>query len=190
MRMTPHYSEEELLALLKEGSGEAFSLIYERYWKKLLGIAYNHTRDKASAEEIVQEVFISFWNRRFVLQVGAVENYLAIAVKFATFKKLRRQRRQQEIENRELTFEEAQFDEELIDARFLKEYIDAVVEKLPEKCQLVFRLSREDFRSNRFISEELGLSEKTVEAHITRALKILRVSLRRLGLSTILFFLF
>lgn len=78
----------ELLALVRAGDRDAFTTLYNRYWAQLLGIAYNHTRDKQSAEEVVQNLFIGLWNRRETLVIGNPANYLATAVKFAVFKNI------------------------------------------------------------------------------------------------------
>ncbi|GGH30475.1 RNA polymerase sigma-70 factor [Sphingobacterium alkalisoli] len=181
------YQEDELANALVGGSEEAFATIYDRYWKILLGLAYKHTHDKMVAEEIVQEVFVSLWRRRTEVKIDTISSYLATAVKFATFKQIQRTRRQQEIRDAVLPVDTRQLDEEYIDARFLQEFIDGLVEKLPEKCQLIFRLSREEHKTNKEISSELNVTEKAVEAQITRALKTLRVNLRKVGFS--LFFL-
>lgn len=184
------YQEEELAIALVEGSEEAFAAIYDRYWKILLGLAYKHTRDKMLAEEIVQEVFVSLWRRRTEVKIDALSSYLATAVKFTTFKQIQRTRRQEEIRDTVLPVDGKQLDEEYIDARFLQEYINGLVEKLPEKCQLIFRLSREEHKTNKEISSALNVTEKAVEAQITRALKTLRLNLRKVGFSFFLFLFF
>ncbi len=66
------------------------------------------------------------------------------------------------------------FDEEIIQAKFLKEYVDGLVAGLPEQCRLVFVYSRDHQLSTKEIAETLHLSPKTVESHLTRALKTLR----------------
>ena len=64
----------------------------------------------------------------------------------------------------------------------MQDYINGLVDKLPEKCRLVFKYSREEGKKNSQIAEELDIAEKTVEAHLTKAIKSLRVSLRLMGL--------
>lgn len=180
--------DKQYVAAIKNGDKEAFAHVYEYYWKKLLAVSFRHTKDKEMAEEIVQDVFVSLWQRRKDLEIEHLSNYLATAVKFATFKRLHRTRRQEMIREAILPKEAQQLDEQAIDARFLQEYIDGVVEKLPERCKLVFQMSRNAQKSHQEIAKELQISEKAVEANITRALKVLRVNLRRVGFS-LLFFL-
>lgn len=190
MRKRQEKSDEELAKSLIEGDEAAFAEIYERYWKTLLAIAYKHTKDKAAAENIVQDVFIALWDRRKAIQIRSISTYLATAVKFATFKSLYRARRHAEIEQESLVGRDIQLDEEHIDALFLQEYLNGIVEELPDKCRLVFRYSREKYLSNAEIAQSLSISEKAVEANLTRALKILRLNLRKAGLFTAILWLF
>ncbi|KKO90698.1 MULTISPECIES: RNA polymerase sigma-70 factor [Sphingobacterium] len=173
--------EKHWLVSLQQGDRHVFADIYDFYWKRLLGIAYNLTKDKQTAEEIVQEVFVSLWNRREDVQINLLSQYLATAVKFASFKALQRARRHEQILNTAVVQPMFQQDQNTIDARFLQEYLHEVVETLPDRCKLVFQLSREEHFSNREIAAELQISEKAVEANITRALKVLRMQLRKVG---------
>lgn len=174
-------TEKELVTALVSGQENAFTEIYNRYWERLLGIAYNLTKDQVQAEEITQEVFISLWDRRGDVEIGSLGGYLATAVKFSVFKSLVRQRRRREIlkENYStLLFENT---EDKIYTRFLKEYIDGVVEQLPEKCRLVFQYSRREGLSVNEVAQQLNISPKTAEAHLTKALKVIRLSLKSSG---------
>lgn len=183
------YNEEELAIAWDRGDSGAFSVIYNTYWNPLLAIAYRLTQHKEQSEEIVQEVFVSLWRRREEVTIVSLPSYLATAVKFATLKSIHRTRRQQEIIQQEALESQLQLDEETVDAKFLKEYLDGIVETMPEKCRLVFRMSRDDQKTNKEISGELDISEKAVEAHITKALKILKGSLRKVGLIFVFVFL-
>jgi RNA polymerase sigma-70 factor (family 1) len=169
--------EQELADRLSAGDDLAFSEIYNRYWKRLLAIAYNHTRDKANAEEVVQEVFVSLWNKRHIIHVQSLERYLAKAVKFFVFKEIQRRKRQIEIEETNFATNRVVIGDEIIDAQFLREYINHIVDHLPEKCKLVFKYSRQSGMKINEIAERMGLAEKTVESHLTKALKILRLRL-------------
>lgn len=180
--------EKQWIVSLQQGDRQAFADIYDFYWKKLLAIAFTLTKDKDTAEEIVQEVFVSLWNRRESVKIVSLSHYLATAVKFSTFKALQRARRREEILSAEMSQDAFQQDQNTIDARFLQEYLHGVVDSLPERCKLVFQLSRDEHYSNREIAAELQISEKAVEANITRALKVLRVQLRKVGF-IFLFFL-
>lgn len=152
--------------------------IYHRYWDKLLAIGYNHARNKEVAEEIVQDVLLSLWNRRHEIEIDRPAAWLATAVKFSVFKSLARENRRKDLlQDHTATSTDqavASFDEELIQAKFLKEYVNGLVAGLPEQCRLVFVYSRDHQLSTKEIAETLNLSTKTVESHLTKALKTLR----------------
>lgn len=176
-----NFTDQELLGELRLGNKAAFTTLFNRYWKKLLAISYNYTRDRSAAEEIVQEVFIGLWNRKNELDIKALEPYLATAVKFSVFKSLHQQKRREELALQNYQVEHISLDEEKIQAKFLQEYIDGIVEQLPEKCKLVFKLSRMEGMSIPEISKELGIAEKTTEAHLTKALKTIKRDLTDSG---------
>ena len=179
-------SDDELVSALRDGDHSAFTEIYNRYWKKLLGVAYRHTRDKPLSEEIVQDIFGSLWLRRDRLEIKSLAAYLATSIKFAVFKTIYRQRRRNEIKALFKYVEESSISEEQIEARFTFEYINGLVEDLPEKCQLVFKYSRFNDMSIPEISKKMGIAEKTVEAQLNKGLKIMRLNLRNFGLFTLI----
>jgi RNA polymerase sigma-70 factor (ECF subfamily) len=179
-------TDAELMMSLRQGHSYAFTEIYNRYWKKLLAIAYNHSRNKVIAEEIVQEVFISLWHRREVLNVEALNAYLATAVRLSVFKQYQRQKRKDEIAEQAAGSVITTWDEEMVYAKFLQQYIDGIVEELPEKCRMVFKLSRKEGLSIPEIAEKMGIAEKTVESHLTKALKVLKLKLNHTGLWVII----
>ncbi len=164
---------------LREGNDDAFTEIYNRYWQKLLAIAYHHCRDKVIAEEIVQEVFIGLWNRREALYIDNVNAYLATAVRLSVFKQYVREKRRDQIKEQAADPIITAWDEEKIYTRFLQQHINGIVEVLPEKCRLVFKLSRDEGLSIPEIAHRMGIAEKTAEAHLTKALKVLKLKLNR-----------
>lgn len=179
------YSDYQLACYLKNGSQEAFTAIYHRFSRQLLAIGYNYAKDMELAEEIVQQVFSVLWERRDQVQIDTLGAYLATAVKFSVFKTLHRKKRQEEMARQHYQPKIIELAEEKIDAKFLEEYINGIVEQLPEKCKLVFVCSRREGMTNAEIAEELGVAEKTVEGHLTKALKKVRKGLEGLGLSVV-----
>ncbi len=173
------YADADLQQLLYQGDEDAFSHIYDRYWDKLLAIAYFHLRDQETAKEIVQDVFLSLWNRRLSVKLHTLENYLATATKYALYAFLLKEKRRKAILSRLRLREEIIFDvDEKINARFLAGHINDILDTLPSKCRLVFVKSRGLGLANEAIAEDPDISVKTVEAHITKALKTLRFSLK------------
>ncbi len=171
------YTDNQLLSLWIKGEEEAFSEIYNRYWDKLLKIAYNHTHDQSTAEDIVQNLFVGLWRRKKTLKIDNLEHYLAKAIKFAVFKEYYRKQKRETKKIDQLSVQEEEYIDEQINAKFLEEYIYGIVEKLPKKCRLVFKLSRMRHLNNREISDKMHIATKTVETHMTKALKIIRKEL-------------
>jgi RNA polymerase sigma-70 factor (family 1) len=184
-------SDIELTVLLKQADRDAYTEIYNRYWKKMLLVAWNHCKDKAQSEDIVHEVFISLWNRRSEVLISEVliENipaFLTTAIKFSIFKYYQRVQYRKVLARQNYEFSETVWVEDKLDALFLKEYINGIVEQLPEKCKLTFKYSREEGLSNAEIAKRMDISEKGVEANLTRALKIIRGNLKNSGLLLLL----
>ena len=179
-------SDTELTVLLTQGDEIAFTEIYNRYSRKLMAMGYNYAKDSTLAEEIVQEVFIQLWEKRQQVEINTLSAYLATAIKFSVFRVIQRKRRQEAIAQEHYTKEDVVHDDERIYAKFLEEYINGITEELPEKCKLVFHYSRNLHMTNKEISEELNIAEKTVEAHLTKAIKNVRKGLESLGVSAIL----
>ena len=173
--------DAELLDLIKSGEHAAFTEIYSKYWKKLLAIAYNHTKDKSAAEEITQEVFISLWNKRRTMEIQSLDRYLATAIKFTVFNTFYRKRKRISQMVSKMPFQESYEIEEEIAARFLQEQIDGIVNTLPEKCRMVFKYSREHGLTIPEIGKEMNIADKTVEAHLHKALKTIKGNLSDSG---------
>ena len=185
------YTEDELAGLLRAGSEAAFSEIYNRYWDKLYIVARKRLDNQFEGEEIVQEIFCNLWRKRetFQLQKG-FNNYFSIAVKFEVINRLQKKERKENLE-KNLTYELTEVDKttvEQLDFNELKQQLEETIKRLPEKCQIVFRLKHEEGFSQKQIAAELDLSEKTVEAHLARARKSIKDQFG--NLSSFMFFIF
>jgi len=176
--LTP--SDNELLSLLKEGDRNAFTTLYNRYWDKLYAVAYNRLADEYEAEEAVQNIFLDLWKRKETITLThTLSTYLSAAIKYHVFTRLAQIRREK-IRAEQLkigAIEGIETTAEWLSEKELKRQLEQGINALPEKCKLVFLLSREQNLTNKQIAEELNISEKTVEGHITKALNNLRGSL-------------
>lgn len=172
--------DSELLDLLKSGDHAAFTEIYNRYWDKLYVVAYNRLSDELEAEEAVQNIFLSLWKRKETLQLThSLSTYLSVSVKYQIFTRLAqlKRERQRTDQLKIVAVEGQETTAEWLSEKELKKQLEEAVNTLPEKCRLVFQLSREENLTNKQIAEELDISEKTVEGHMTKALTTLRGSL-------------
>lgn len=181
MQSFRHTSDEQLFSLLKDGVAEAFTEIFRRYWDKLYIVAANKLDDKYLAQEVVQELFVDIWERRMTIELRkSVNIYLASALKYKVINA--RLYRNKEQLKRQLLGDDmagiAELSPEPLRFEELQERLEAVVTGLPEKCQLVYRLSRDEGFTHKQIASQLDISEKTVEQHLTKALKVLRDKFR------------
>ncbi|TLV00640.1 RNA polymerase sigma factor [Dyadobacter luticola] len=177
--MKPIFTDEQLVTQLSEGSKSAFGEIYERYWYKLFCISYHQIGSKEEAEELVHDLFESVWKRKNESSIGHLSSYLVIALKHLITNHIKSKitwRKYQEyiLLNK---MQEISSTEENIQFNDLSEAIDRAMKKLPEKTSRIFQLSRFENQSVKNIAKELHISEKAVEYHITRSLKVLKDNL-------------
>jgi RNA polymerase sigma-70 factor (family 1) len=179
VQMKPTFTDEQLVVQLSESNKRAFEEIYDRYWYKLYCISFHQTGSKEEAEELVHDLFESLWKRRLESKITHLSSYLFIALKYLVVNHIRSQitwRKYQEyvLLNK---MHEISTTEENIEFNDLSEAIDKAMKKLPEKTSRVFQLSRFENRSVKNIAKELHISEKAVEYHITKSLKVLKDNL-------------
>jgi RNA polymerase sigma-70 factor (family 1) len=191
--MTPYnsYHEERLLSLLKESDEAAFTEIYNRYWEKLLIVAMHRLAEIEEAREIVQDIFYRLWKRRAELELDySLNTYLSAAVKYEVINRLAARNRQKAFRTHiSHNWQETQQEtENYIRFNELQKQLHSLVNALPERCRVVYRLSRDKGYSQRRIAQELGISEKTVETHLSVAIRKLKTGLSHLF--HVLFFLF
>lgn len=175
------YTDQELVALLTKGDEQGFEHLYNRYWDRLLHFAYQKTGDRVEAENVVQDVFVSLWNRRETLNIKAdISHYLVVSVKYRVIRIFEQQRTQRLNEQQSLstfdvldnsTQEYLEFDE-------LKQRLEKLICELPEKPALIFRLSREEGLSHKEIADQLNISERAVNDSLVKTKKSLSVNLR------------
>ncbi|WP_258861912.1 RNA polymerase sigma-70 factor [Sphingobacterium spiritivorum] len=174
------YTDSDLITALSEGKDAAFTEIYRRYWKRLFYIAAKKLHDHGEAEEIVQQIFVSLWNRREQLEINTtLHAYLAVSVKYRIIKVLDKHYHQQKYAESMTSRLVDDSTQEWLAFLDLKDILEKSISDLPEKCQLVFRMSREEHMSQKEIAEALDISEKTVEAHLGKAIKTLKQKLSR-----------
>jgi RNA polymerase sigma-70 factor (ECF subfamily) len=170
-------NDVELLDLIKANDEKAFTEVFSRYWKKLFAISYSRLHSRQIAEDVVQEVLSGLWQRRH-LHIDSLNAYLAAATRYATIRQLSRQSSHLLIEDLpEVVTISHNADVHL---RFLEKMVHEEINLLPEKCRLVFLYSRQSGLSNKEISGELHISEKAVEKHITKAIRMLRARLKHI----------
>lgn len=178
--MNVRITDAELVYFLREDNQKAFEEIYNRYWYKLFCVAYQETGSREDAEELVHDLFESLWNKRHKATIQHLSSYLVISVKYLVSNyiksKITQRRYQEYLILHELRQSEST--DESVNFSDLTKAVEEVMKKLPEKTCEVFKLSRFEHKPVKDIARQLSLSEKAVEYHITKSLKVLQEQLK------------
>lgn len=170
--------EEKELTALKNGSYQAFEAIYKRYAGKLYNFIMTLSHgDRYMAEEIVQSVFIKLWEvHREIDPEKSVLSFLSVIAKNMLMNKYQRQTMEYLYQEFVLNEEPAcdTVMEKEIDAKWLEQFIDELIEQLPPSRKRIFILSRKNDLSTRQIAEIMQISVSTVETQLWLAVKFIR----------------
>lgn len=150
-----------------------FEALYREYWQRLYDFALCKTHDKDVAEEIVQDLFVNIWEKRKELRVLNVQSYLFVSVR----NKVINYYKQKVFADLDTANDTVAPDYPL----FLEELeaaLQSAMGQLPQKTHDIFLLNRFEGKSAREIAAKLHIPERTVEYHITQALRQLKVLLR------------
>nr|WP_299381702.1 RNA polymerase sigma-70 factor [Allomuricauda sp.] len=173
------HTDEALLRRLKLNDEKALTELYDRYWDSAYISAYQALRDKKICEDVIQELFVDIWNRRKKLKIKTTfKSYFFTCVRYQVFAQIRKREnvvRTDLFENLDQRIHHNCPETEYV-YHELEERINTTVALLPKKCREVFMLSRNEQLTHSEISDRLHISTKTVENHLTKALKILRKS--------------
>jgi RNA polymerase sigma-70 factor (family 1) len=182
------YSDEQLLELLKNSDEGAFREIYDRYWKKLLIKAARKIGSLQLAEDAVQDVFLSIWQRRESLQVTSqLYIYLLSATTFRIIRYRVNAQKQNQASNglKVVASSEENPSENFQDIERIERRIMQLIISFPEQTRLIYLLNKEEGNSYKEIATALNISPKTVDYHLSKAVKSLRAAVA--GFITMLF---
>jgi RNA polymerase sigma-70 factor, ECF subfamily len=169
-------SDRELLELLRQGDQEAFSTIFRTHYAPLVGLAEKMLRERALAEEVVQEVFLEVWRRRETIVVEeSLRAYLFRATRNRSLNQIRHQGVEKRVEPllapTTVTSPTALSN---LEEEEMEGAIQAAISELPPRCREIFELSRVHGLKYSEIATQLGISVKGVEAQMGKALRLLR----------------
>ncbi|UOG76119.1 RNA polymerase sigma-70 factor [Hymenobacter tibetensis] len=174
------WTDTELLDALRADEEKAFAEIYKRYCYRLFTVAYRKLNSRQVAEELVQDLFADLWGRRGIIQIQQLESYLFSAIRYRIINYIKSKKIKSGYELYcRLSASDADTDtEKLLAHNDLSEALLDSMRKLPEKSREIFQLSRLEHYTVPEISVRVKLSEKSVEYHLTKSLKLLRSYLR------------
>ena len=183
--------ESKILKELKKGDHAAFEKVFERYSKQLYRFSWSYLKSKDAAEDIVQEVFSKVWSNRESLKTDtSFQSYLftiainAIRLHFNKLSRLNELKHDILIDFSDLKQE---FDNRS-DYQVLLDMLDELIKQMPEKRRAVFIKKKIEEKSMKEISEELQITVKTVEFHISEAMKFLKSEFEKLQIQGLVFF--
>lgn len=169
----------ETMIVLDDAS---FESIYRRHWEAVYAVCFHYVENRQVAEDLVQEIFQSLWERRDTLVIEtSAEHYLLRAAKLKVFHYLRTSRLHKQHHQAlviQLTPSENSTENNVL-YKELSGKISRLVNTLPSQPRTVYTLSRVNGLKNVQIASEMDLSEKTVKNHLTRALHFLRDKLKQ-----------
>ena len=176
-------SEDLNFHLFKQGDEKAFAYFFEKYNDQIVGFCMHYIFDRDKSNSIAQEAFINLWlDKNKINKPNGIKAFLYTSARSACLNLLRHKKVVKRYQNnilnekeRLLSIEALQnFDCDTLMLAELEEKIENAILGLPKKCRIVFEKSRKENMKNKEISEELGISVKAVEGHMTRALRHLK----------------
>ncbi len=176
-------SGEELFVFnrMVEGDKEAFRFFFEKYYSDLCNLVNLYLHDPVMSEEIVQDIFIYLWEKKENIRIeSSLKSYLLRASKNRSLNYIRNKKIKLDIYSRLNDFDKGTIEmpDSVLDSNQLREIINTAIDSLPGRCREIYILGKEKNMSYKEISEELGISVKTVEVQMGKALKKLREQLR------------
>ena len=184
---------DQLLAAIRNGDETAFKTLFYSYYDQLYRQAFRYVKDAQVAEEIAQDIFVNLWKGRKKLTLHtSLDAYLSVSTRNHSLNYLKSRYARQRAQTLEVT------DNILSDApgvesispEELRALLEKAIASLPEKCRIVFTLSREHGLTYQEIADELGVTKETVKTQIKIALQKLRHALKEYGELCLLFFWF
>lgn len=162
-----------------EGNTAIFEEVYKTSFKGLHAYAFTIIRDDAMAEEIVQNVFFKIWKNKDTLEINqSITSYLYRAVYNDSLNHLKHVKVKSAYQSyAAYTMENTENATERIKMRDLEQKLDEALRELPEQCRTIFQMSRFEELKYLQIADKLGISVKTVENQMGKALRLLRLKL-------------
>lgn len=175
----PANTDEKILQLLGKNSEQALELMFRQYYSLLCIAIAKILPDTHVAEDLAQDVFLDVWKKKDTLHINiSLKAYLHRAAINKTLNYIRDKKIRWDDEDQLPALESPAVSiSEKLEGEDLKNVIDRAIDRLPERCRLVFSLSRFEEMTYQEIAGHLGISVKTVENQMTKALKMLKADI-------------
>ena len=191
MKVMTSLNTEEIIRRLKKEDKSAVDELFQYYYPRLYHFSRSILKIESEIDDILQDVFVKIWlNRHKISNAETFNSYIFTITKNEVLNVLRSKLKDQNFKNELFIRSVAEEYQNPTSVEFdeIKAGIDKIVAGLPEKRRHVFILSRTEGLSNKEIAQQLNISEKTVEDHITHAIKHLKLTMKDMGIVSILYF--
>jgi len=171
----------ETIKALNEGNHSAFEQLFDNWYEPLCRYAYSILKDMDEAEDVVQKTFCKLWDQRESINIqSSINSYLYRIVHNESINTIHQQTNHNEHNLNYISTmnSDANTVSEHIESSDLQKAIEIALATLPPQCRRVFEMSRMEQLSYAEIAKQLNISTNTVENHISKALKLLRVELK------------
>ncbi|QSW89389.1 MULTISPECIES: RNA polymerase sigma-70 factor [Flavobacterium] len=181
-----HSFELNLFHSFKGGDETAYAFFYDKYFRRIQSFSFQFIYDQDEAENLAQEALLHLWqNRENIESINGIQAFLFTYAKSKCLNLIRHKKVKDKFKNDLLNHKERELDIEILNSiQFdtlelteLERIIQQSISDLPPKTREIFIKKRFENKKNAEIAEELGISLKAVEAHMTKALKILKSKL-------------
>lgn len=172
-------SNDEIVKGIRSRNKEVFEAVFKQFAPSMYNIAVRYVKDEDDANDMVQDVFLNLWKGAENLDERApINHYLARATVNTCLNRIKKEQRKEVYAKEQLhTATPAENNHSMLEHKELEAQYRSALEKLPDQCRRVFEMSRLKGLSPAEIAEQLNISINTVYAHLTTALKRLRVDL-------------
>lgn len=181
MEAKPKLSDELFIfEKMAEGDQKAFRFFFDKYYEDLCHFINTYIHNPSIAEEIVQDIFIYFWENKETLTISySVKSYLYQATKNRSLNFIRNEKRRSRIHDRILSDSksESEPNDSYLDTEQLKQIISFSIQKLPPRCREIYSLCKEEHLTYKEVAEKMGISQKTVENQMGIVIRKLKTSL-------------
>ncbi len=191
MKKQMKISEKEYLIALKNNEIEAFDQLFADYGKRLYHFAYGYLKSRDDAEGLVQEVFLKIWKNRDKLNPDLSFKAYLFKIAYHYILEFFEKSKRRKVYQHELLEETIEFTEETderLNYQMLLEKVELLIQKLPRRQKEILLKRKKEGIPVKEIAEQLGISPKTVENHLTEAIKNLKNGLGKEDISVLLFF--
>ena len=165
-----------------------FNVIYNTYYRRSFFFVKSYVRDDLVAEDIVSDAMIALWQNIDYSKSDSIPSFLLTILKNKALDYLKHKKMEQKVMTSMSNWEKQELNIQIealeacnpsdIFSEEIKNIVEKTLDSLPNKTKQIFQMSRMEEKTNKQIASELDLSEKAVEYHISRALKVLHVALK------------